>query len=187
MIHGPTTPLEERTNRDIIVTMIAFLVFGSIIVIGTLSITLPGGNVFTTIWGIGGASFAAGIVIGSIRTGMAELRRRRRGDSQNQTQQSPRYDFLRWSSWASLALPFVAYILCSEASTGRLFLHSPSSGQNVGQFRFDAFVTSAIMGAFILSVTVAFKQWRLLLFPLASLILTYLFYVQAAWFTTFFQ
>ena len=183
MIHGPTTPLEQRTNRDIIVTIIAFIILGTIIISGTLSVTLPGGNLLTTIWGIGGSCFVAGIVIGTVRAGMTELRRRRTGMAQNQKPQ--RVDFLRWSSWASLALPLLAYVLCSEVSTRHLFFHAPPWGQNVSSLRFAAFLTSAIIGALILLGTVAFKRWRLLLFPLASLMLTYLLYVQAAWFTTF--
>jgi hypothetical protein len=89
MIHGPATPLEQRTNRDIIVTIIATFILGSIIIVGTLAITLPRGNLFSAIWGIGGASFVATIIAGNFRAGTTELRRRRRSMIKNQEHQPP--------------------------------------------------------------------------------------------------
>jgi len=68
---------------------IATFILGSIIIVGTLAITLPRGNLFSAIWGIGGASFVATIIAGNFRAGTTELRRRRRSMIKNQEHQPP--------------------------------------------------------------------------------------------------
>jgi hypothetical protein len=98
-----------------------------------------------------------------------------------------RTDFLRWSSWASLALPLVAYVLCSEFSTSHLIFHAPAWGHNVVLLRHYAFLASAVVGIAILLGDIRFKQWYLLWLPVASLAFTYLLYVEAAWFTGFYD
>jgi hypothetical protein len=93
--------------------------------------------------------------------------------------------FLKWASWASLVAPFIAYVLCSEVSTGHLFIHAPPYGQNVGLLVLCAFLVSAMVGVFVLLADVGFKRWRFFWLPLAGLILTYLLFVKALWFTRF--
>jgi len=94
---------------------------------------------------------------------------------------------LRWYSWMSLLLPIVAYVVCSEASTGHLFFHQPSHGRNVGQLRHYAFLVSMIIGSVVLLGDIGFKRWRLFWLPFVSLIFTYLLYIEAAWFTRFYD
>lgn len=93
--------------------------------------------------------------------------------------------FLTWSSLASLAVPLIAYVLCSEVSTGRFFYHAPPWGRNVGFLRHYAFLVSAIIGVVVLLGDVGLKRWWLSWLPLMSLIFTYLLYIEAAWFTRF--
>ena len=90
---------------------------------------------------------------------------------------------LAWLSLVSLAVPLVAYVLCSEVSTSHLFLHAPPWGRNVGLLRHYAFLVSAIFGVVVLLGDVGFKRWWLFWLPLVSLILTYLLYVKADVFT----
>jgi hypothetical protein len=92
-----------------------------------------------------------------------------------------------WSSWLSLALPFVAYILCSEFSTGHLCFHAPQFGRSVGFIRFYAFLVSAVVGVLVLLGDVSFKHWKLLWLPLVSLAFTYLLFVEAAMFARFYD
>jgi hypothetical protein len=82
-------------------------------------------------------------------------------------------------------MPLIAYVLCSEFSTRHLFFHAPPWGQNVGWLRHYAFLASAIIGVIVFVGDVGFKRWWLLWLPLASLILTNLLYIEAAWFTMF--
>jgi len=98
-----------------------------------------------------------------------------------------RINVLRWSSWASLALPVVAYILCSEVSTSHLFFHAPPWGQNVVMLRQYAFLGCAVIGAIVLLGDIGFKRWNLFWLPLVSMVLTYLLYVEAARFTRFLE
>jgi hypothetical protein len=90
--------------------------------------------------------------------------------------------FLTWLSLASLAVPLVAYVMCSEVSTSHLFFHAPPWGRNVGLLIHYSFLVSAIIGVIILLGDVGFRRWWLALLPLLSLIFTYLLYIQAAWF-----
>src|SRR5438309_4197470 len=94
-------------------------------------------------------------------------------------------NFLRWSSWSSLVVPLIAYALCSEVSTGHLFLHAPPYGRNVGLLRHYAFLVSTIVGAFVLLGDVGFKRRWLFWLPLVCLILTCLLYMETAVFTRF--
>lgn len=96
-----------------------------------------------------------------------------------------RINLLKWSSLASLAVPLIAYVLCSEISTSHLFFHAPPWGRNVGLLRDYAFLVSAIIGVVVLLGDVGFKRWWLFWLPLAGLILTYFLYIEAAWFTMF--
>ncbi len=96
-------------------------------------------------------------------------------------------NFLKWSSWASLALPLTAYILCSEASTGQLLLHRPVGGRNIGLLPLVTFLVSGIFGLTVLLETIKFKQWRLFWLPLASLILTCLLFVHSTIFSGFYD
>jgi len=96
-----------------------------------------------------------------------------------------RINFLKWSSWASLILPLLAYGLCSAVSTGHLFFHAPSAGISVGRLRYYAFLVSAIIGGFALIGDIGFKQRRLFLLSLLGLVLTYSLYTETAWFTGF--
>ena len=95
--------------------------------------------------------------------------------------------FLTWLSLASLAVPLVTYVMCSEVSTSHLFFHAPPWGHNVGLLRHYAFLVSAIFGVVVLLGDVGFKRWWLFWLPLVSLTLTYLLYIEAAWFTRFFD
>jgi hypothetical protein len=88
-------------------------------------------------------------------------------------------NFLRWSSWASLVVPLIAYVLCSEVSTGHFFSHAPLYGRNIPLLRHYAFLVSTIIGGLVLLGDVGFKRWLLLWLPLVSLLLTYLLYVGA--------
>jgi hypothetical protein len=92
---------------------------------------------------------------------------------------------LRWSSWVSLLVPFIAYVLCSEASTGHLILQVPPYGRNVGLLRHYAFLASTIIASSVLVADVGFKRRRLIWLPLASLILTYFLYNETLKFTRF--
>jgi len=89
MFGGPRKPLAECSNREIIIAIIVFVIVGSFIIVATLSTALPGGNLFTDIWGIGGAAFVATIVGGSVWSGATELRRRRKRMTQNQEHRPP--------------------------------------------------------------------------------------------------
>ena len=93
--------------------------------------------------------------------------------------------FLTWLSLASLAVPLVAYVLCSEVSTSHVFFHAPPWGRNVGLLRHYVFLGSAIFGVVVLLGDVGFRRWCLFWLPLVGLTLTYLLYVEAAWFTRF--
>jgi len=95
-----------------------------------------------------------------------------------------RVNFLRWSSWASLVLPFMAYVLCREAYTQQWF--SRGTWHDVVLVRHYAFLVSAIIGASIVLGDVGFKRWRLFWLPLASLAFTYLLYVETVKFTLYF-
>jgi hypothetical protein len=99
----------------------------------------------------------------------------------------PHLNVLKWSSWASLVVPLVGYALCSLNSTGHLLVHAPPWGRSVGVLRVYAFLVSATIGFIVLLGDVGFRRWRLCWLPLAGLILTYLLYAEAAWFTRFFQ
>lgn len=92
---------------------------------------------------------------------------------------------LTWLSLASLVVPLVAYVLCSEVSTSHIFFHAPLFGRNVGLLRLYAFLSSAIFGVVVLLVDVGFRRWRLFWLPLVSLTLTCLLFIEAAWFTSF--
>jgi hypothetical protein len=92
---------------------------------------------------------------------------------------------LTWLSLASLVVPLVAYVLCSEVSTSHILFHAPLFGRNVGLLRFYAFLSSAIFGVVILLADVGFRRWRLFWLPLVSLTLTSLLFIEAAWFTSF--
>lgn len=94
---------------------------------------------------------------------------------------------LLWSSWLSLLVPLVAYILCSEVSTGHLFLHSPPYGRNVVVLRDYAFLVSAVVGGLVFLANVRFRQWKLLWVPLVSMALTCLLYTAADIFTGFLE
>jgi len=96
-----------------------------------------------------------------------------------------RGNFLKWSSWASLIAPFIAYVLCSVVSTGHLFFHAPPWGNNVGWLRLCVFLVSTIVGVFVLLADVVFKRWCLFWLPLAGLILTYLLFIKSFWFAFF--
>lgn len=82
-------------------------------------------------------------------------------------------------------MPLIAYVLCSEVSTGHLFLHAPPYGRNVVLLRRYAFLVSTVIGGFVFLGDVGFKRWRLFWLPLVSLILTYLLYVETAELTRF--
>ena len=82
---------------------------------------------------------------------------------------------LKWSSWVSLVVPFIAVILCRESSH---FWFSPEPFHSKILMRHYAFMVSTIIVVFILLADVGFKQWRLFWLPLVSLMLTYLFYFQ---------
>ncbi len=92
---------------------------------------------------------------------------------------------MRWLSWASLALPFIAYVLCSLVSTGHLWLHAPPWGRNVDLLRDCAFLVCAVMGVLALCANLGSKRWSLLWLPAGELALTYLLFTEAAWFTRF--
>jgi hypothetical protein len=89
MFGGRTTPWEQKTKGDIIATMIAFVIIGSIIITGTFSMALRERSLWVTIWCITGASFAAALVAVSIRGGIYELRKRRKDTTQNQEHRPP--------------------------------------------------------------------------------------------------
>lgn len=82
-------------------------------------------------------------------------------------------------------MPVIAYILCSEVSTGHLCLQQPAHGRNVILLRHCAFLVSAIVAVLVFMGDVGFKRWRSIWLPLAGLLLTYLLYVEAGWFTRF--
>ena len=80
--------------------------------------------------------------------------------------------FLSWASWASLAVPLIAFVLYRAAYTQQWL----STWHDLFLVRRYTFLVSAIVVAFILFGDVGFKRWRLLWLPLAALVLTcYLF------------
>src|ERR1017187_622426 len=93
--------------------------------------------------------------------------------------------FLKWSSWASLVVPLIAYVLCKQAFTHHWFSHG--TWRDVVLVRRYAFLVSSIIGSLVLLRDAGSKQWRLFWLPLASLILTYLLYIETAEFTLYFS
>lgn len=98
-----------------------------------------------------------------------------------------RVSMLRWASWASISLPVIAYLFCSEFSTGHLLAYQPSHGVNVVALRHYAFLASGILGAIILGADLVLRHPRLLLLPVASLLLTCWLYSKASSFTRFLE
>ena len=90
-------------------------------------------------------------------------------------------------SWASVALPLIAYILCSEVSTGQLLLHRPVGGRNVWLLSLVTFLISGIFGVTVLVKTIEFKRRWLFWLPLASLILTCLLFMRTGIFMGFYD
>ena len=84
MIHGPKTPLEQRTTGNIISTIVAFILIGGFLITTTIISALRDGGVFSRVWYFGGATFTVMIVVGGVWRGIAELRRRRRHKARNQ-------------------------------------------------------------------------------------------------------
>ena len=96
-----------------------------------------------------------------------------------------RRKILVWASWLSLALPLVAFVICSEASTGHLMFHHPLFGRNVGMLRYYTFLLTAVFGSLVMLTDVGCKRWWLLWLPLAGLGLTWWLYQAALDFTGF--
>ena len=96
-----------------------------------------------------------------------------------------RRKILPWASWLSLTLPLVAFLICSEASTGHLMFRHPLFGRNVGTLRHYAFLFTALFGSLVLLADVRCKRWWLLWLPLASFGLTWWLYQAALDFTMF--
>jgi len=96
-----------------------------------------------------------------------------------------RRKILLWASWLSLALPLVAFVICSEVSTGHLTFHHPLFGHNVGPLRYYAFLLTAIFGSLVLLADLGCKRWWLLWLPLAGLGFTWWFWQATLDFTRF--
>ena len=92
---------------------------------------------------------------------------------------------MKWASWGSLALPIVAYVLCSEVSTGQLYLSQPPHGRSVVLLRYFAFLVSALIAAVVLLVDLRLKRWRLAWLPLSSMLVTYCLWAEATVFARF--
>jgi len=78
MFGGPTKPWEQKSKGDIIATMIAFVVLGSIYIADALTTALRESSLFVSMWCLAGLCFVAVIVAICLRGGITELRRRRR-------------------------------------------------------------------------------------------------------------
>jgi hypothetical protein len=89
MFGGQILRWERKSKGDIIATMIAFVVLGSIIITGTLTMALRERSLLFTIWCGAGSCFVARIIVLCVRGGIAELRRRQRNMTQDQDQKPP--------------------------------------------------------------------------------------------------
>ena len=83
MFHGPRKPLNQMTNREIISSIVAFVLIGGFIITVCILLAVRSGSLLSVIWNAIGVIFVVTILVSCVPRAVAELRRRR-GMTQNQ-------------------------------------------------------------------------------------------------------
>src|SRR5436309_11597483 len=94
--------------------------------------------------------------------------------------------FLRFLSWFSLLVPFIAYSLCFVVFSSPyswVSWISPYRYSSVVLSRRYAFLVVAAIGVSVFFADLGFKRWRVVWLPLAGLAVAYWLYVRATEFT----
>lgn len=83
MFGGPTKPLQQMTNREIISSIVVFVLVGGFLIVMNFRLLIIGGNWFSIAWGVIGTIFVAMVLLGCIPRGVLELWRRRQRHAQS--------------------------------------------------------------------------------------------------------
>jgi len=88
MFGRATKPLQQMTNREIVSSIVVFMLVGGFLIGMNIRLMIIGGNWFSITWGVIGSIFVTMILLGCIPRGVLELWRRRQRNTLSRRERS---------------------------------------------------------------------------------------------------